>query len=68
VGFKKQKKNGDTLGRRKGSVIGNDLLLKKYRGVVKDLEQSISMRKIARIHEVSLCTILKVKKAMGAVA
>ena len=64
-GLEKAKKNGVTLGRKKGSVISSDMLLKKYRGVVKDLEQSLSMRKIARIHSVSLCTILKVKKAMG---
>jgi DNA invertase Pin-like site-specific DNA recombinase len=65
-GLEKARKNGVKLGRRKGSVIGTDILLKKYRGVLKDLEQNISMRKIARIHAVSLCTILKVKKAMGA--
>jgi len=64
-GLEKARKNGVKLGRKKGSVISNDMLLKKYRGVVKDLEHSISMRKIARIHSVSLCTILKVKKAMG---
>jgi DNA invertase Pin-like site-specific DNA recombinase len=64
-GLEKAKKNGVTLGRKKGSVISNDMLLKKYRGVVKDLEHNISLRKIARIHSVSLCTILKVKKAMG---
>jgi len=64
-GIEKARKNGTKLGRKKGSVISNDMLLKKFRGVVKDLEQSISMRKIARIHSVSLCTILKVKKAMG---
>jgi len=48
-------------------VIGNDTLLKKYKGVVRDLQQNISMRKISKIHTVSLCTILKVKKAMVAV-
>lgn len=37
-GLEKAKKNGVKLGRKKGSVISNDKLLKKYNGVVKDLQ------------------------------
>jgi len=58
------RKNGKVLGRPKGSTLDNGLLLKKYHKVASDLKANISMRKFSKIHEVSLVTILKVKKAL----
>jgi len=63
-GLSNARKNGKELGRPKGSTLDNRSLLKKYHKVAADLKAKISMRKISKIHEVSLVTILKVKKAL----
>ena len=63
-GLSNARKNGKVLGRPKGSTLNNRSLLKKYHKVAADLKANISMRKISKIHEVSLVTILKVKKAL----
>lgn len=64
-GLRKAVENGKKLGRRKGSVLGSDDLLRKYRGVVGDVRRNLSLRKIAKIHGVSVNTVVKVKRVMG---
>lgn len=55
---------GKHCGRPKGTLINNDRLLKKYSGVAHDLRNHISIRKVAKIHAISLGTVLKVRKVM----
>jgi DNA invertase Pin-like site-specific DNA recombinase len=63
-GLSNARKNGKVLGRPKGSTLDNRSLIKKYHRLTSDLKAKISMRKISKFHEVSLVTILKVKKAL----
>ncbi|HEX3019569.1 MAG TPA: hypothetical protein VHP36_04675 [Chitinispirillaceae bacterium] len=42
--------------------------LKKYKNLSSDLKNGLSIRKAAKIHEVSLNTVLKVRKVMNLAA
>jgi DNA invertase Pin-like site-specific DNA recombinase len=66
-GMERARKRGARIGRPKGSSIDGKGLLAKYAGVVHDLNDRISIRKVAKIHSVSTNTVLKVKQAMLAV-
>ena len=59
------KAKGVYKGRVRGSVESKDVVLSKYKGVVKLLKQGISLRKTAKLEGVSLGTVQKVKKIMG---
>ncbi|MBN1604796.1 MAG: hypothetical protein JW915_24515 [Chitinispirillaceae bacterium] len=59
---------GKTLGRPKNSTMGDQAFLKKYKNRSVDLKNGISIRKAAKIHEVSLNTVLKVRKMMNLAA
>ena len=59
------KAKGTYKGRVRGSVESSDEFLAKYKGVVKLLKQNISLRKIAKLEDVSLGTVQKVKKLSG---
>ena len=62
-GLQRARAQGKHIGRPKGITEENELLT-KYKPVVQDIESNISIRKIAKIHNISQNTILKVKKAM----
>jgi DNA invertase Pin-like site-specific DNA recombinase len=62
-GLEEARRQGKTLGRREGSVKSNEVLLKEYAGVVKDLRAGISIRKVAKIHGLTPPTVQKVKNA-----
>jgi hypothetical protein len=53
---KSKKKNGVTLGKKEREWKLVMICAQKIQGCMKDIEQSISMEKIPRIHSVSLCT------------
>jgi DNA invertase Pin-like site-specific DNA recombinase len=55
------KANGTYKGRVKGSVIPTDEYLLKYKNVVKLLNEKFSLRKTAKLCDVSLGTVQKVK-------
>jgi DNA invertase Pin-like site-specific DNA recombinase len=55
---------GKTLGRPQGSILDEKSLLKKYKPLSADLINGLSVRKAAKIHDCSLNTVLKVKKAL----
>ncbi|PCH68424.1 MAG: hypothetical protein COC01_03950 [Bacteroidetes bacterium] len=61
-GLENAKANGKRIGRVKGSVIDNKEFLNKYFFVVKDMQRGLSLRKIAKLHSMSLRTVQKVKK------
>lgn len=64
-GLETAKRKGVTLGRPEGSAEDIDVL-EKYKPVVKYLKQDLSIRKVARLADVSPATVQKVKKAMMA--
>jgi len=66
-GLENARRKGKTLGRPKGSTQSNKDLLRKYSGLKKDLESGLSLRKAAKLHDVSPTTAQKVKQAIGAV-
>lgn len=63
-GLNHAKAKGKTLGRPQGSTIDQQVFLKKYKNLSADLKNGLSVRKAAKIHEVSLNTVLKVRKAL----
>ncbi len=65
-GLERAKRQGKTLGRPKGSSEKDDKFLKKYRPVKDDIEAGLSIRKISKIHDISVNTVLKVKGLLKA--
>jgi len=59
------KAKGVYKGRERGSKQSKDAVLSKYKGVAKLLKQGISLRKIAKLEDVSLGTVQKVKKFLN---
>ncbi len=51
-----------TLGRPVGTSENDKAFLQKYKGVVKDLKDGVSIRKCCKIHQVSHTTIVKIRK------
>ena len=64
-GIKLAKKRGAYKGRLKGSKESNEEFLAKYKEFQKELKLGVnSLRKIAKLNQVSLATVQKVKKIM----
>ena len=64
-GLETAKRKGKTLGRPTGSAEQTDVL-EKYPNVTKYLKQGFSVRKAAKLSDVSPATVQKVKKALAA--
>lgn len=60
------KAKGVYKGRVRGSSESSEQFLSKYKGVVRLLNEGISLRKTAKLAEVSLGTVQKVKNLMAA--
>ena len=60
------KAKGTYKGRVRGSVDAPEVILKKYKNVVKLLNEKISLRKTAKLTDYSLGTVQKVKSLMQA--
>lgn len=67
-GLNHAKSKGKVLGRPKNTVMDHQDFLKKYKYLSADLINGLSVRKAAKIHDVSLNTVLKVRKALNLVA
>ena len=52
-------------GRKKGTILSNDNLLIKYKNVVNELKKGESIRRTAKLCNVSSGTVQKVKKAIN---
>ena len=63
-GLENARRKGITLGRPKGSTQSGKDLLRKYSGLKRDLQSGLSIRKAAKLHDVSPTTAHKVKQAM----
>ncbi len=64
-GLAEARRKGKTLGRPKGTKMTDKELLKKHRKVVKELESGTSIRKTAKICEVGVSTVQRVKKLIS---
>lgn len=60
------KAKGVYKGRVRGSVESKEEVLKKYKSVVRLLNENLSLRKTAKLADVSLGTVQKVKSLMAA--
>jgi DNA invertase Pin-like site-specific DNA recombinase len=63
-GLEAAKKRGQKLGRPAGSAKEAADLLSQYRGLASDLKSGLSIRKAAKVHDVSPTTVQKVKAAL----
>ncbi|RYY38739.1 MAG: recombinase family protein [Chitinophagaceae bacterium] len=61
-GMRSAKKKGVHCGRPKASKVSTQAFLQKYKAIVRSLqEEKLSLRKTAKLYEVSLGTVVKVK-------
>lgn len=65
-GLQEAKRKGKKLGRPKGSTQDTKQLLSKYPKVQRELRNGLSLRKVSKLCEVSVNTVIKVQKAMAA--
>lgn len=59
-----QKNSKKKIGRPFNTKQEKEVVLKKYAGVVRDLKSGISIRKVAKLNDVSTPTVIRVKKLM----
>lgn len=63
-GLAEARRKGKTLGRPKGTIQGKEKTLERYPRVVRELRTGLSLRKVAKLCDVSVNTVRKVKDAM----
>lgn len=61
-GYNLYRANGGKVGRKKGSVKSVEQIKEEYRGVIRDLESRYSIRKTAKLNDVSVSTVQRIKK------
>lgn len=64
-GIESARKRGVVLGRKKGSLKSNDVMMKQYYKVIKDIRKNIPLRKLMVIHDISKGTVIKLKKMVA---
>lgn len=63
-GMEEARRKGKKIGRPEGSLKEAENYLQDYPGVVRNLKQGLSLRQAAKVCEVSVNTVRKVKSAM----
>jgi DNA invertase Pin-like site-specific DNA recombinase len=62
------KRNGKHIGRKSGTCESDEALVRKYylshRGLIQDLKGGTSQKKAAKLHELSINTVRKVRQAL----
>lgn len=61
-GYNQYRVNGGKVGRKPGSVKSVGKLKDEYREVIKELERGESIRRTAKLHDVSISTVQRIKK------
>ena len=61
-GYNQYRATGGKVGRKKGSVKSVEQIKEEYRGVSRDLESRYSIRKTAKLNDVSVSTVQRIKK------
>jgi DNA invertase Pin-like site-specific DNA recombinase len=64
-GLEQARRRGKVLGRPEGTTKDDAALLKEYAGVVRNLKQGFSLRQVAKLSDVSVNTVRKVKTALN---
>ena len=64
-GLREARRKGKTLGRPQGSTENKRTILAKYPKVRKELQGGLSLRKVAKLCDVSVNTVRKVQAAMS---
>lgn len=57
--------NGGKLGRKVGSIKSDEAKKEEYKKVLKELKNGTSVRKTAKLHDVSVSTVQRLKKEFG---
>lgn len=63
-GLAHAKKKGKVLGRPTGTVKDTEALVTEYKGVVRSLRKGLSIREAAKVNDVAIGTVMKVKKSI----
>ena len=61
-GYKQYRAKGGRVGRKPGSVKSVEKIKDEYREVIKELERGESIRRTAKLHDVSISTVQRIKK------
>ena len=61
-GYNQYRANGGKVGRKPGSVKSVEKLKDEYREVIKELEKGESIRRTAKLHDVSISTVQRIQK------
>lgn len=64
-GRKRYVENGGTLGRKVGSVKSHERKAEEYRNVIRELRRGISIRRTAKLCDVSASTVTRIKREFG---
>lgn len=61
-GYNNYRENGGRVGRKPGSVKSVERIKEEYRGVIQDLQKGESIRRAAKLNDVSVSTVQRIKK------
>ena len=61
-GYNNYREKGGKVGRKIGSVKSVEKLKEEYRGVIQDLQKGESIRRTAKLNDVSISTVQRIKK------
>lgn len=61
-GYNLYRANGGKVGRKPGSVKSVERIKEEYRGVIQDLQKGESIRRTAKLNDVSISTVQRIKK------
>ena len=61
-GYNNYREKGGKVGRKIGSVKSVEKLKEEYRGVIQDLQKGESIRRTAKLNDVSVSTVQRIKK------
>lgn len=61
-GYNNYREKGGKVGRKIGSVKSKERIKEEYRGVIRELEKGESIRRTAKLHDVSISTVQRIKK------
>ena len=64
-GYNNYREKGGKVGRKPGSVKSVEKLKDEYREVIKELAKGESIRRTAKLHDVSIYTVQRIKKLFG---
>ena len=61
-GYNNYREKGGKVGRKIGSVKSVEKIKEEYKDVIKELEKGESIRRTAKLHDVSISTVQRIKK------